>query len=117
MSDDRAGEELARAWLQGKSELVDDLAALVDGMDKPLDGTARAFLVTVGKAARQGARGHTRPRPAGAPRPAVEAQPPEATPQPPIDVDAFHRRRREHELAVRLDELGRRNAQAFLDMQ
>ena len=44
MADDdvRAGEELARAWLDGKSELIDDLAALVDGMDRPLDGTARA---------------------------------------------------------------------------
>jgi hypothetical protein len=107
MSDDRAGEELARAWLQGKSELVDDLAALVDGMDKPLGATARAFLLTVGNAARQAARGHTRPKPAGATRP-VEALPlPEA---PPVDIDAFRRRWRERERAARLEQLSRDNS-------
>ena len=63
--DDRAGEELARAWLQGKSELIDDLAALVDGMDKPLDATARAFLH--GWQRGKGAQGKARPTPAGAP--------------------------------------------------
>jgi hypothetical protein len=63
MSDDdaRAGEELARAWLQGKSELIDDLGALVDGMDRPLDGTARAFMLTIGAAARSAPRGKARP--------------------------------------------------------
>jgi hypothetical protein len=110
MPDDRAGEDLARAWLRRKSELDDDLAALVDGMDKPLDATARAFLLTVGNAA----RGHTRPRPAGATRPAVEAQPlPEVTPSQPVDVDAFRRRRREHERAARLEQLCQRNAALF----
>ena len=58
MADDdaRAGEELARAWLQGKSELINDLAALVDGMSQPLDATAKGFLVTVGNAARMAKR-------------------------------------------------------------
>ena len=111
MSDDdaRAGEELARAWLQGKSELIDDLGALVDGMDRPLDGTARAFLLTIGAAARSAPRGKARPASAR-----IEAQPtPEAPPAPAFDVDAFRRRRREHELAARLEELARRNAARF----
>jgi hypothetical protein len=116
--DARAGEELARAWLQGKSELIDDLAALVDGMDKPLDAAARAFLLTVGNAARALARREDLPTPAGAPAPRAKgpakAQPtPEASPAPAFDVEEFRRRRREHELAARLDELARRNAALF----
>jgi hypothetical protein len=67
MSDAKEGEELAKAWLAGKSELIDDLAALVEGMDKPLDGTARAFLQTIGSAAKAAPRGKARPTPAGAP--------------------------------------------------
>ena len=119
MADDdvRAGEELAKAWLQGKSELIDDLAALVDGMDKPLDATAKGFLVTVGNAARMAKRDDL-PTPARAPAPRAKgpakAQPtPEAPPAPAFDVDEFRRRRREHELAARLDELARRNAARF----
>jgi hypothetical protein len=121
--DVRAGEELARAWLQGKSELIDDLAALVDGMTRPLDATARAFLATVGNAARLAPRGKARPTPTGTPAPArleaqTAAQPtPEAPPAPAFDVDEFRRRRREHELAARLEELGRRNAEAFVGLQ
>jgi hypothetical protein len=62
------------------------------------------------------------PTPAGAPAPRAKgpakAQPtPEAPPAPAFDVDEFRRRRREHELAARLDELGRRNAEAFLEQQ
>ena len=116
MADDdaRAGEELARAWLDGKSELIDDLAALVDGMDKPLDGTARAFLLMVGNAARSTPRGKARSAPAR-----IEAQtkaqptPPEAPPAPAFDVDAFRRRMREREQAARLEQLGRSNAAAW----
>src|ERR1700722_8066205 len=105
--DVRAGEELARAWLQGKSELIDDLAALVDGMTRPLDATARTFLATVGNAARWAPKSKVRQTPTGTPAPArLEVQPsaqptPEAPPQPPIDVDAFRRRMRDHERAAR----------------
>jgi hypothetical protein len=38
-------------------------------------------------------------------------------PQPKVDVDAFRRRMRDHERAARLEELGRRNQEAFLEMQ
>jgi hypothetical protein len=111
------GEELARAWLQGKSELIDDLAALVDGMGHPLDATARAFLLTVGNAARSAPRGKARPTSsAGAPAPArLDATPTplEAPPLPPVDVDEFRRRMREHERAARFEDLARRNAALF----
>jgi hypothetical protein len=118
----RAGEELARAWLDGKSELIDDLAALVDGMDKPLDGTARAFLLTVGNAARAVARREDLPAPAGAPasRPpdlAKAVPSPDTPPAPPIDLNEMLRRRQERERAARFEELARRNAALFVEQQ
>jgi hypothetical protein len=122
MSDDdvRAGEELAKAWLAGKSELIDDLAALVDGMDKPLDATARAFLQMIGNAAKASAKREARPTPAGAPAPRppdlAKAQPtPEAPRAPLIDLNELLRRRRERERARRLEELGRNNDEAWRD--
>lgn len=118
MADDdaRAGEELARAWLQGKSELIDDLAALVDGMTRPLDATARAFLLTIGNAARLAPRGKARPTPAGAPAPRAP-DPPEAPPATAFDVDEFRRRMSEHERAARLERLARSNAAAWGEQQ
>ena len=122
--DFRAGEALALEWIEGRTSLTDDLAVLVLGMARELSGEARdfggearGFLVTIGNAARQAARGRPRPRRAGAAKP-VEALPlPEAPPSPPVDVDEFRRRRREHELAARLDELGRRNAETFMELR
>jgi hypothetical protein len=83
MSDAKEGEEMAKAWLAGKSELIDDLAALVDGMDKPLDGTARAFLLTIGNAAKASAKREARPTPSARRTPDLaKAQPsPEVPPQ------------------------------------
>jgi hypothetical protein len=83
MSDAKEGEEMAKAWLAGKSELIDDLAALVDGMDKPLDGTARAFLQTIGSAAKASAKREARPTPSArrTPDPAKAQPSPEAPPQ------------------------------------
>jgi hypothetical protein len=116
------GEELAKAWLRGEGELLDSLADLVEGMDKPLDGTARAFLLTIGNAARLAPKGKARPTSAGAPAPALleaqtAAQPtPEAPPAPafpPVDVDAFRRRMREHERAQRFERLAKANAERF----
>src|SRR5580658_10325605 len=68
MSDDdaRAGEQMAKAWLRGEGELIDDLPLLVSGMSRPLDEMAKAFLSTIGNAAKAKAR----PTPAGAPAPA-----------------------------------------------
>jgi hypothetical protein len=86
--DFRAGEGMAIEWLEGRSEMSDDLALLVSGMTQPLDGTARAFLLTVGNAARAVARREDLPTPAGAPAPRApdpaNAQPtPEARPRRP----------------------------------
>jgi hypothetical protein len=50
-------------------------------------------------------------------RPAKAQPTPEAPPAPAFDVDAFRRRRREHELAARLEELGRRNQALFMEQQ
>jgi hypothetical protein len=122
MSEAKEGEELAKAWLAGKSELIDDLAALVDGMDKPLDATARAFLLTIGSAAKAAPRGKARPTPAGAPaaRPPdlAKAQPSsEAPPAPLIDLNEMLRRRRERERAAKLEEFGRRNQEAWQQLE
>ena len=54
--DSRAGEGMAIDWIAGRSEMSDDLALLVSGMEQPLDETARAFLLTVGNAARAAAK-------------------------------------------------------------
>ena len=118
MADDdaRAGEELARAWLQGMSELVDDLSALVDGMPRrELGPVERGFLRVVGEAARRAVLALRTASAAPRPPDLAKAQPlPEAPLVPRIDIDEFRRRRREHELAARLDELGRRNAELFM---
>jgi hypothetical protein len=118
MSDDdaRAGEELARAWLQGKSELIDSLADLVEGMSHPLDETARAFLVTIGNAARSATKRVGQPTlvvpsdAAPTPRsaPAVETK---------VDIDEFRRRRLEHERRARFEELASRNQARFVEQQ
>lgn len=116
----RAGEALVLEWIGGRTSLTDDPAVLVVGMARELSGEARefggevrGFLVTIGNAARQAARGPTRPMPAGAPTP-VKAQPsPEAPSPPPIDVDEFIRARREHALRERLQEMGRHNEAAW----
>jgi hypothetical protein len=120
MADDdfRAGEGMAIEWLESRSEMSDDLALLVSGMTQPLDGTARAFLLTVGNAARAVARREDLPTSAGAPAqrapdPAKAQPTPEATPTPPIDLNEMLRRRRERERAARFEELARRNAALF----
>jgi hypothetical protein len=119
--DFRAGEALALEWIEGRTSLTDDLAVLVLGMARELRGEARefggevrGFLVTIGNAARQAPRGHTRPRPAGAPKP-VEALPSPEVPSATVDFNEMLRRRRERNLAARLDELGRRNQEAWLE--
>jgi hypothetical protein len=114
MSDDdvRAGEELARAWLAGKTGLPDDLALVVSGMTKPLDAATRAFLQEIGRTARASAKREARPAPSrSTPSPA-----PEPPPAPTIDINELWRRRQERNRAQRLEELSRRNADAFSTM-
>ena len=115
MADDdaRAGEELARAWLQGESELFDDLAALVDGMDKPLDETARAFLQAIGNAARAAKReGQPTSVVASDAAPAPQSAPAAA---PKINIEGFRRRLLEHERRARFERLARSNAAAWVE--
>ena len=112
----RDGEAMAREWIAGRGDLP-DLLHVVRDMPRggELGGLEAGFLSTIDAAVRGDRLGA-----ADVPDPAkaqllLEATPSvEAPPLPPIDVDAFHRRRREHELATRLDELGRRNAEFFM---
>jgi hypothetical protein len=109
----KEGREVAEAWLRGEGELIDDLAALVDDMTLPLDATARAFLQTIGKAAKASAK--RGPTPSA--RRAAAAPPAEPPPAAPVDLNELLRRRRERERARRLEEFGRRNAEAFLEQR
>ena len=111
MSDAKEDVELARAWLQGKSELMDDLADLVEGMSHPLDPAARVFLQTIGSDAKAMAKREARPTPSARRTPA----PPQAEPPPaaPVDLNELLRRRRERERARRIEEFGRSNEWAW----
>ena len=112
--------ELARAWLRGESGLFDDLADLVESMiDKPLDPAARTFISTIGRDAKAlaSAKGNARPTPSArrAPDPPPQQPSPEAPLARPIDLNELWRRRQERNRAQRLDELARRNQEAFAD--
>jgi hypothetical protein len=108
--------ELARAWLQGKSELMDDLADVVESMiDKRLDPEARVFLSTIGRDAKAMAKREPRPTQARAPAAQPPATPtPEPLPSVPVDINEIWRRRQQRNREQRLDELARRNQQAFM---
>jgi hypothetical protein len=112
-ADFREGEAMARDWIAGKGALP-DLMSIVKDMPRDLAGLEAGFLSTVDAAARgrQGA--------AGAPDPAKAqlALAPQPTPEPPptISLDELMLRRRERNLEQRLDELGRRNAEAWVEM-
>jgi hypothetical protein len=118
-ADFRDGEAMAREWIAGRGALP-DLLHIVRDMPRgvELGGLEAGFLSTIDAAVRG-----DRLDAANVPDPTkaqllLEALPlPEAPPVPPVDVDEFRRRRRDHELAARLDELGRRNAEAFLEQQ
>jgi hypothetical protein len=109
----KVGEEMARAWTEGRSELIEDLGALVAGMGE-IGPQERGFLVTLGNAARAARRA---PRPTPAPA-LLEAQTPAAPPaRAPIDVDDSWRRARERMRQARLEELARANSQISLDIE
>lgn len=103
----RAGEKMAIDWIEGRSEMTDDLAALVAGMPRELDAMARGFLVTIGNAARRTASCEAQPAPGAAPTP--PAVPPPAAPS--IDVDTMWARARERQRKARFEEFARRNAE------
>src|SRR5258708_242380 len=114
-ADFRDGEAMAREWIAGRGDLP-DLLHVVRDMPRggELGGLEAGFLSTIDA----GVRGD-RLDAGNVPDPAkaqllLEATPSsEAPPLPPIDVDEFRRRRREHEQAARLKELCQRNAALF----
>jgi hypothetical protein len=118
MSDAKADVELARAWLRGEGKLMDDLADLVESMiDKRLDPEARVFLSTIGRDAKAMAKREARPTPARAPAAQPPATPtPEPLPSVPVDINELWRRRQERNRAQRLDELARRNSEAWVEL-
>jgi hypothetical protein len=106
--------ELARAWLRGEGKLMDDLADLVESMtDKRLDPEARTFISTIGRDAKAMAKGNARPAPARIEAQTAAQPSPDAPPAPTIDINELWRRRQERNRAQRLDELSRRNAEAW----
>jgi hypothetical protein len=115
-ADFRDGEAMAREWIAGRGDLP-GLLLIVRDMPRrgEMGGLEAGFLSTIDAAVRGGQRGT-----AGGPDPAkaqllLEGPPsPSATtPSPPIDMEEFHRRRREHALGERLEELARNNAAAW----
>jgi hypothetical protein len=111
--------ELARAWLQGKSELMDDLADLVESMmGKPLDAAARTFISTIGRDAKAMAKRKDRSLAmTDHAKAQTVAQPTQDPPQPRVDLNELWRRRLERERAAKLEEFGRRNQEAFMEQR
>ncbi len=115
----REGEAMAREWIAGRGELP-DLLHIARDMPRGGDmgGLEAGFLSTIDAAV----RGHLEGAPA-APDPAkaqllLEGPPsPEAAQAPPIDVDEFRRRRREHERAAILDKFARSNEEAWREQE
>jgi hypothetical protein len=119
-ADYREGEAMAREWIAGRGDLP-DLLHVVRDMPRggELGGLEATFLSTIDATVRGDRLDAANvPDPAAKAQLLLEATPSaEAPPLPPIDVDEFRRRRREHELAARLNELGRRNAALFVEQQ
>ena len=114
-ADFRDGEAMAREWIAGRGDLP-DLLHIVRDMPRSgeLGGLEAGFLSTIDAAVRGNRLGA-----ANVPDPATAQQLLEASASPeavsaPVDLEAFHRRRREHELAARLEELGRSNEALFV---
>jgi hypothetical protein len=118
-ADFREGEAMAREWIDGRGDLP-DLLHIVRDMPRggELGGLEAGFLSTIDAAVRGDRPGAANlPDPAKAQLLRVATPSAEAMPQPPIDVDEFRRRWRGRERAARLEELGRRNQEAFMEQQ
>jgi hypothetical protein len=113
-ADFREGEGMAREWIAGRGDLP-DLLHIVRDMPRggELGDLEAGFLSTIDAAVRG-----DRLDAANVPDPATAQQLLEASPSPeavsaPVDLEAFHRRRRERERAARFEDLARRNAALF----
>jgi hypothetical protein len=114
LSDYEEGARRGLEWL-GRSEDAAELAQIIGQMPTELGDMESAFLIAIGRAALAGHKAAPQTEDEAKARPATLPPPPAEAPVPWIDVDAFRRRRREHELAARLEELGRRNAALFME--
>ena len=104
----REGEAMAREWIAGRGDLP-DLASIVCDMPRDLGGLEAGFLSHIDAVVRGDRRGE-----AGAPAPAKAQPSPKGPPAPPmIDIDEFMQRRRQLARRAQLEELGRRNADAW----
>jgi hypothetical protein len=116
-ADFREGEAMAREWIDGRGALP-DLLHVVRDMPRggEMGGLEAGFLSTIDVSVRGDLGAANVPDPATKAQELLDATPSaEAPHSPPIDVDEFRRRQREHELAARLTELGRRNAALFME--
>ena len=124
LTDFEEGARRALEWLARSDDaaelpqIVDAmLAQLVGQMPTKLGDMEIAFLVAIGRFALAGHKAAPQTEDEAMARPATLPLQAEAPPVPWIDVDEFRRRKREHELAAKLTELGRRNAAAFMEQQ
>jgi hypothetical protein len=117
-ADFRDGEAMSREWIAGRGDLP-DLLHIVRDMPRggELGGLEAGFLSTIDASVRGDRLGAANVPDSAKAQQLLEATPSAEAPQPRIDVNEFRRRRREHELAARLEELGRRNAEAFVELQ
>jgi hypothetical protein len=113
VSDVEEGARRPLEWL-ARSDDAAELAQIVGEMPAKLGDMETAFLIAIGRAALAGHKAAPQTEAEATARPVTLPPMPEA---PAFDVDEFRRRMREHELAARLEELGRRNAEAFVELQ
>jgi hypothetical protein len=115
-ADFRDGEAMAREWIAGRGDLP-DLLHIVRDMPRcgEMGGLEAGFLSRIDAAVRGDHRGT-----ASAPDPARAQLLPEGPPSPeattrlpPVDIEAFLRRQREHAQAERFNELAKSNAAAW----
>ncbi len=105
------GAAMAREWIAGRGDLP-ELMLIIKDMPRDLGGLEAGFLSAIDAAVRGDRRSEI-----GAPDPAKAQLALAPSAEPKIDIEEFHRRRRERELAARVDELARRNAEAFVGLQ
>jgi hypothetical protein len=113
-ADFRDGEAMAQEWIEGRGDLP-DLLHIVREMPRGVDlgGLEAGFLSTIDARARGAVRGDARAPDVAHAKSLLDATPP----LPPVDIDAFRRRQREHELAARFERLAKANAEAFMVQQ
>ena len=117
-ADFRDGAAMAREWIEGRGDLP-DLLHIVRDMPRggEMGGLEAGFLSTVDAGIRGDRLGAANvPDPAKAQQ-LLEAAPSAEAVSTPVDLEAFHRRRREHERRARYEELASRNQALFVDQR